>query len=82
MNVALKRILFTALILAVLYIMLDDLLQGNWKSVDDGWNNLSTFWSESLWPPDWSVLEARPYPECTSSIGFFALRLTLGCLKP
>ena len=69
MNAAFKRILFTALILAVLcYIMLDDLLQGNWKSVDDGWNNLSTFWSESLWPPDWSVLEARPYPECTSSI--------------
>ena len=52
MNRALKRILFTAIILAVLcYIMLDDLLQGNWKTVDDSWNNLSTFWSESLWPP-------------------------------
>ena len=82
MNRALKRILFTAIILAVLcYIMLDDLLQGNWKTVDDSWNNLSTFWSESLWPPEWSMLEARKYPECTASIGFFCSKAYIGMLE-
>ena len=82
MNRALKKILFTAIILAVLcYIMLDDLLQGNWKTVDDSWNNLSTFWSESLWPPEWSMLEARKYPECTASIGFFCSKAYIGMLE-
>ncbi len=82
MNRALKKILFTAIILAVLcYIMLDDLLQGNWKTVDDSWDNLSTFWSESLWPPEWSMLEARKYPECTSSIGFFCSKAYIGMLE-
>ena len=82
MNAALKKILLTGIVLAILcYIMLDDLLQGNWTSVDDGWNNLSIFWTESLWPPDWSVLEARPYPECTSSFEFFCSKAYIGMLE-
>ncbi len=82
MNRALRKILFTAIILAVLcYIMLDDLLQGNWKTIDDSWENLSTFWNESLWPPEWSMLEARKYPECTASIGFFCSKAYIGMLE-
>lgn len=82
MNKALKRILLTAFILAILcYIVLDDLLQGNWGLISGGWSNLSTFWNESLWPPEWSMLEARKYPECQSSIGFFCSKAYIGMLE-
>ncbi len=82
MNKALKRILLTAFILAILcYIVLDDLLQGNWGLISGSWSNLSTFWNESLWPPEWSMLEARKYPECQSSIGFFCSKAYIGMLE-
>ncbi len=82
MNRGLKRILIITLILVVLcYIMLDDLLQGNWGLVSSSWANLSTFWNESLWPPEWSMLEARKYPECQSSIGFFCSKAYIGILE-
>jgi len=82
LNKALKRILLTAFILAILcYIVLDDLLQGNWGLISGSWSNLSTFWNESLWPPEWSMLEARKYPECQSSIGFFCSKAYIGMLE-
>ncbi|MBJ62171.1 MAG: phosphonate ABC transporter, permease protein PhnE [Euryarchaeota archaeon] len=82
MNKALKRILLTAFILAILcYVVLDDLLQGNWGLISGSWSNLSTFWNESLWPPEWSMLEARKYPECQSSIGFFCSKAYIGMLE-
>ena len=46
-------------------------LKGDWSLRNGGFDNLVTFIRESLWPPDWSVLEARSYPVCERSIGFF-----------
>lgn len=46
-------------------------LKGDWSLRNGGFDNLVTFIRESLWPPDWSVLEARSYPVCDRSIGFF-----------
>ena len=82
MNRALRRILVLTVILIILcYFVLDDLLQGNWQVFDDGWDNLGVFWSESLWPPEWKMLEARTYPECTASFGFFCSKAYIGMLE-
>ena len=43
-------------------------LAGDWGRLSGGWSNLKVFFSESLWPPDWSVLEAQSYPVCESSL--------------
>ena len=47
------------LFLAVL-ILVD--LAGDWGRLGQGIDNLLTFTGESMWPPNWSVLEARSYP--------------------
>ena len=41
-----------------------DLVDGDWKSLENSLDNLSVFFYESLWPPNWKVLEARSYPVC------------------
>ena len=41
--------------------MVDD-----WGRLSGGSQNLVTFFNESLWPPDWSVLEPQAYPVCTA----------------
>ena len=60
MNRGLRRVSLTALILAVLcYITLNDLIQGDWTFLSNSLSNLYVFWNESLWPPEWSMLQAR-----------------------
>jgi len=82
MNRGLKRVLLTTLILGVLcYITLNDLIQGDWTFFSNSLSNLYTFWNESLWPPEWSMLEARTYPECHSDIGFFCSKAYIGILE-
>ena len=56
------------LFLAVL-ILID--LAGDWGRLGQGIDNLLTFTGDSMWPPNWSVLEARSYPVCEKDIEFF-----------
>ena len=82
MNRGLKRIILITILLVILCIVvLNDLLQGNWGLIEGSWDNLSRFWNESLWPPEWSMLEPRTYPECQSSIGFFCSKAYIGMLE-
>ncbi len=82
MNRGLKRILLVTGILTILcVVVLNDLLQGNWGIIQGSWENLSKFWNESLWPPEWSMLEARKYPKCKSSFGFFCSKAYIGMLE-
>ena len=41
----------------------------NLGRLDHGGQNLVIFFQESLWPPDWSVIEAQAYPPCMSAPG-------------
>ena len=44
--------------------MVDD-----WGRLTNGGANLIIFIEESLWPPDWSVLEPQSYPPCIVAPG-------------
>lgn len=60
---------------------LNGLIEGDWGRLEGGFENLSLFFSESMWPPDWSVLEARSYPVCESDIEFFCSVGYLGMME-
>tara|TARA_B100001123_G_C15309864_1_gene1023990 strand:+ start:1172 stop:2062 length:891 start_codon:yes stop_codon:yes gene_type:complete len=77
-----NRLLLSIIVLLIAcYFVFYDLVQGDWGNLSNGWDNLSTFWNESLWPPDWAMLQAQTYPECNSSIGFFCSKAYLGMLE-
>lgn len=69
MKYRLFAIIFILLFLA--WNTLNGLIEGDWGRLEGGFENLSVFFSESMWPPNWSVLEARSYPVCESEIEFF-----------
>ena len=57
------------LLFLALLILID--LAGDWGRLGQGIDNLLTFTGESMWPPNWSVLEAQSYPVCENKIEFF-----------
>ena len=72
-------------ILAVLFFLawqtLDGMVEGDWGRLEGGLANLSIFFKESMWPPNWSVLEARSYPVCEQDIEFFCSVGYLGMME-
>ena len=79
MKYRLFGIIFLLLFLA--WHTLNSLIEGDWGRLEGGFENLSTFFSESMWPPNWSVIEARPYPVCESEIEFFCSVGYLGMME-
>lgn len=65
------------------FLVLSDLADGDWGRFGGGLSNLVVFFTESMWPPDWSVLQPRTYPACestveiTCSIGYIGMVETL-----
>ena len=57
-SICLILILFS---FSILNGMVDD-----WGRLSGGISNLFIFFSESLWPPNWSVIEPQNYPVCTT----------------
>ena len=57
-------------LLLTAFIILNDLVD-DWGRLSGGMENLSVFVQESMWPPNWSVLEAQSYPVCEKKIEFF-----------
>jgi len=56
--------IFAALLILALVVM--DRSVDDWGTLSNGFGNLISFFHESLWPADWSVLEPRGWPECTA----------------
>jgi len=77
----LRLITIISLITLSVYYVLNDLVGGDWGRLSGGWDNFVVFWNESLWPPDWSVLEAQAYPICEKEIGFFCSKAYLGMVE-
>lgn len=59
-----KYSIFLFLIILTTWFVFVDLVDGDWKTLENSLDNLSVFFYESLWPPNWKVLEARSYPAC------------------
>ena len=56
MKYRLFGILFILFFLA--WQTLNGLVEGDWGRLEGGLSNLAVFFEESMWPPNWSVLEA------------------------
>lgn len=74
-------IILISVLLLLCILVLNDLVQGDWGNLSRGMGNLIHFWNDSLWPPDWSMLQAQTYPECKVSIGFFCSKAYLGMME-
>jgi phosphonate transport system permease protein len=61
--------LWGGVLLALTFLTFID-LAGDWGRLSGGWANLKRFFNESLWPPNWSVLEAQSYPVCEAQFEF------------
>ena len=77
----LKIGLLTLGLLLLAAVMLNDLAAGQWSRFEGGWINLRRLVSESLWPPDWTVLKARNYPPCEARFGFTCSKAYLGMVE-
>ena len=66
-----KKFQLSVLIIGILTILAIDDIVVDWSSINGSFNKLYEFFSEDLFPPDWSILSAEPNIECSSEIGFF-----------
>ena len=76
-----KSFLLGISILFFTFLVFVDLVGGKWSSLENSLSNLSKFFWESLWPPDWRVIEARDYPVCRSSIGVTCSTAYIGIVE-
>ena len=82
MNLARKKYpIFISFILFTTYLVFVDLVDGDWASLENSLENLSTFFHESLWPPNWKVIEARSYPTCDRSWDFLCSPAYIGIME-
>ena len=81
MNITRRKYpLFITFILFTTYLIFVDLVDGNWASLENSLDNLSKFFRESLWPPNWKVIEARSYPTCDRNWYFLSSPAYIGIM--
>ena len=70
--------------LVLLALRMADGMVQDWGRLANGFDNLRAFWRESVWPPDWSVLQPQAYPSAPMRDGATSRvqPLTSGWLKP
>ena len=79
MNIKRKKYpIFLGFILITTYFVFVDLVDGDWSSLENSLDNLSTFFYESLWPPNWKVIEAQSYPVCERNWDFLCSPAYIG----
>lgn len=74
-------IAFSLVILA--FIILNNLVRGDWGDLTGGFGNLIKFWNTELWPPEWGLIfeaQSEP-PECNVNIEFFCSKAYTGMLE-
>ena len=82
MNFSRKKYpIFITFILFTTYLVFVDLVDGDWASLENSLENLSTFFHESLWPPNWKVIEARSYPTCDRNWDFLCSPAYIGIME-
>ena len=66
-----SKLLAGIVITAILTILAIDDIVGDWSTIDGSFENLYVFFTQDLFPPDWSILSPEPNKQCNSEIGFF-----------
>ena len=51
-----KYLFFIFITIGLTWLIFTDLVDGDWGSLENSLENLSVFFHESLWPPEWKVL--------------------------
>lgn len=72
---------FSLVILA--FIILNNLVRGDWGDLTGGFGNLVKFWNTELWPPEWALIfeaQSEP-PKCNVNIEFFCSKAYTGMLE-
>ncbi|MBQ59520.1 MAG: phosphonate ABC transporter, permease protein PhnE [Euryarchaeota archaeon] len=72
---------FSLVILA--FIILNNLVRGDWGDLTGGFGNLVKFWNTDLWPPEWALIfeaQSEP-PKCNVKIEFFCSKAYTGMLE-
>jgi len=65
-----SRMAAAASMTILLSLLILDGMVSDWGRLSGGMDNLVVFFHQSLWPPDWSVLEPQVYPVCTARAPF------------
>ena len=60
-----KTSLYLILVIVFAVWVMDGLVD-DWGRLSGSGENLIIFFQESLWPPNWSVIEPQAYPVCTA----------------
>ena len=76
-----KYPIFLAFIILTTFYVFADLVDGDWNSLENSLDNLSVFFYESLWPPNWKVLDARSYPVCDRGWDFLCSPAYIGIVE-
>ncbi|MEC7256021.1 MAG: phosphonate ABC transporter, permease protein PhnE [Candidatus Thermoplasmatota archaeon] len=66
-----KKLLISIIVVLLLTLLAIDDVIGDWSDINGSFENLYIFFTEDLFPPDWSILSAEPNLQCNSEIGFF-----------
>jgi phosphonate transport system permease protein len=72
---------FSLVILA--FIILNNLVRGDWGDLTGGFGNLVKFWNTELCPPEWGLIfeaQSEP-PKCNVNIEFFCSKAYTGILE-
>ena len=82
MNIARKKYpIFITFILFTTWLVFVNLVDGDWASLENSLDNLSTFFYESLWPPNWKVIEAQAYTVCDRNWDFLCSPAYIGIME-
>ena len=65
-----SKLLAGIVITTILTILAIDDIVGDWSTIDGSFENLYVFFTQDLFPPDWSILSPEPNKQCNSEIGF------------
>jgi ABC-type phosphate/phosphonate transport system permease subunit len=66
-----RKLLLALTVTGILtFLAIDDIVE-DWSTIDGSFENLYIFFSQDLFPPDWSILSPEPNLRCNSEIGFF-----------
>ena len=60
-----RNISLFLLLIIFTWSIFSNLVDDDWGSLENSIDNLSIFFYESLWPPDWRVIKPQAYPVCT-----------------